>query len=263
MAGDDRVWRKLFRHESTEDRLWSLTARAVRDHLLRLPDDTDGVIFRRSTSPVDDLLRVLGPHESELQAIREAVVFLLEVGYLTVNGTELRIANFERYQSLERGAKSAAQRQADYRARQKAKREAEALQRDEVTSRVTSRVVTKSRQEEEEEEEAEVRRNGVTRQPPDTPPQEPPTPRPGSVEITPDWQPSKPQLDNLAMGGGIPAAVAPRLVANFRSINMGKADSPERWDRSFGRWAMAEWTRNRQAYRDPPPDGPRPIVLDY
>lgn len=261
MAGDDRIWRKLYRHESTEDRLWSVTTRAVRDHLLRLPDDTDGVIFSRSKDHVGDLLRVLGAHREEEDAIRAAIVFLLEVGYLETDGTVLRIANFDRYQSVSSGAKSAAQRQAEYRARKKAEREAAGQEVDGVTSRVTQRVTSQSRPRVEEEKEVDPERNAPPRQPPAEPLKG--TPAGTGILITPDWQPSQSQLDNLQMGGGIPPTVAPRLVANFRSINMGKSDRPENWDRSFGRWAMAEWSRNRAAYRDPKPEGPQPIVLDY
>lgn len=254
MSGDNMDWRKLYRHESTEDRLWTLTARAVRDHVLRLPDDIDGVIFRRSTRPIDDLLRVLGVHQDEEQAIRNAVVFLLEVGYLEVDGEILRIRNFEAYQGARKVAKTNAQRQKEYRERQRNRAGQVPVGSNESNSPVSNALRNSNALEEEEDKEEEVERNSVT--PSSTAPPK------GQVTMTADWSPSPGQVANLEMGGVVPSAV-PRLAAAFRSVTMGKSDRPENWDRSFGRWAMREWSGKRSAYMDPKPEGKQPLLLSY
>ncbi len=67
----------------------------------------------------------------------------------------------------------------------------------------------------------------------------------------PQWEPPNDQVANLVMGGAVPERCVPQLVANFRSINMGRRDTPERWGRSWGRWAPSEWRRKPADYEKP------------
>jgi hypothetical protein len=95
MSTDGLGWRKLQRHERTEHRLWPVLQRAVRDHLMRLPDRSDGVVFRETTDPIADLLIVLGCHPNERKLLRAIFQSLLADGYLAYDGATLSIRNFE------------------------------------------------------------------------------------------------------------------------------------------------------------------------
>jgi hypothetical protein len=53
-------WRRLHRHEPPEQRAWPMAIRTLRDFLLRLPEELDGVILSKTDDPVTDLLRVIG-----------------------------------------------------------------------------------------------------------------------------------------------------------------------------------------------------------
>lgn len=101
MSSDGRPWRKLQRLERASHRLWTVTARAVRDHLLRLPDDTDGVIFSSTDDPIGDLLIALNAHEEERDEIGKALEFLLDDGYLVHESGCLSIRNFDKEQADE------------------------------------------------------------------------------------------------------------------------------------------------------------------
>jgi hypothetical protein len=97
--------------------------RAVRDHLLRLPEHVDGVIFDDTVDPISELLVVLGVHRDELKQSKLILHALLDDGFLVHEGAVLRIANFEAGQCgwQEKPQKSA---EAEKKARQRARKKA-------------------------------------------------------------------------------------------------------------------------------------------
>lgn len=196
MSSDGRSWRKLQRLERAQHRLWPVMARALRDHLLRLPDDSDGVIFESTKDPVGDLLQALGAHQSERKAIAEAIRFLLDDGYLVHSAGFLIIKNFEKEQTIEVDKKrsDAAERKRRQRERERlAKEDKPEQSRDEVTEpsvTVTEPVTGQSRAIREEKRREDYRvtrdRDGVTR---DRSPQKHPDekiPCPGDLKLTSD-----------------------------------------------------------------------------
>lgn len=258
MSTDERPWRKLKRIERTEHKLWPVLQRALRDHLLRLPDDLDGVIFRDSTRPLDDLIVALGTHRGERKVVRSVLERLMSDGYLVHDGHALRIRNFEREQSndpqpvTDRRSKDA-KRKAEKRAKERAERENAEASASGVSTDVSGqlsadtengRVRKSPRPREEEEKDEDVLSADAART--DTDGHDI-----GVVRIGPNWEPSTDQVANLTMGGAVPEAAVPQLIAAFRSINMGKVDKLESWDRSWGRWAPSEWRKHPEAYRKP------------
>lgn len=191
MSSDGRSWRKLQRLERASHRLWPVMARAIRDHLLRLPDDLDGVIFESTTDPVGDLLQALGAHKTERKVVADAIRFLLGDGYLVHKSGRLSIKNFEKEQAdeVDKKRSDAAERQRRKRERDRLAKEqasdaAQPEARDDVTDdRVTSRVTVTQRENvtsrairrEEKRGEESVTRDDVTRdgQPPPPPPPDP------------------------------------------------------------------------------------------
>ena len=45
MRFDRESWRRLYRQEPLEQRAWPLVTRAIRDHLVRYPDELDGYLL--------------------------------------------------------------------------------------------------------------------------------------------------------------------------------------------------------------------------
>jgi hypothetical protein len=140
MSTDGLSWRKLQRHERTDHRLWPLLQRALRDHLLRLPDSLDGVIFERTKRPVDDLMQALGTHAGERRAVRKALEALLSDGFLEHDDGFLRIRNFERTQSNPTGSISENEPKIRSAAAERKARQRERERQPSVTERDMSRV---------------------------------------------------------------------------------------------------------------------------
>lgn len=112
MKWEHQPWRKLYVHEPTAQKLMALMARGLRDYLIRFADE-DGVLFRQTNDPVEDLTRVLSPRDIERDMSRDAVRTLLDDGYLehTRQGS-LVIRNFIEAQNRKtpEAARKAAQR---------------------------------------------------------------------------------------------------------------------------------------------------------
>jgi hypothetical protein len=58
-----------------------VTARGLRDYLIRLAED-DGALIRDADEPVEALLTVLGAHEGEAELVRGALELLRRDGFL-------------------------------------------------------------------------------------------------------------------------------------------------------------------------------------
>jgi hypothetical protein len=92
-------WRRLHRHEPPEQRAWPMAIRTLRDFLLRLPEELDGVILSKTDDPVTDLLRVIGTQPEDRKATAAGVTKLLADGYLVHEDGALRIRNFRKGQT--------------------------------------------------------------------------------------------------------------------------------------------------------------------
>lgn len=92
-----------------------MMTRGVRDYLVRLPGDDDGIILARSSDPVEDLIRVLNPTRDEEGQLRDSVGTLIDDGFLAVSDTgAVTIKNFAEAQTTRSvaAAKKARQRRA-------------------------------------------------------------------------------------------------------------------------------------------------------
>ncbi len=88
-------WRRLHRHEPAEQRAWPMAQRTLRDFLIRLPEEHDGVILSNTQDPIADLLRAIGTQREDWKATETAARRLLVDGYLVHETTgALRIRNF-------------------------------------------------------------------------------------------------------------------------------------------------------------------------
>lgn len=92
-------WRRLHRHEPPDQRCWPMAIRTLRDFLIRLPEELDGVILSKTDDPVVDLLRVIGTQPADRKATEAGVRKLLADGYLVHEGGALRIRNFKKAQT--------------------------------------------------------------------------------------------------------------------------------------------------------------------
>jgi hypothetical protein len=108
-------WRKLYIAESAEHRLLSVVARGLRDYLLRLATE-DGTILSATEKPCDDLLRLMRAESAEKRLLRQAYEDLIRIGYLSFSGGRLWITRFVDAQAAR---SPGAQRQADYKQRQR------------------------------------------------------------------------------------------------------------------------------------------------
>jgi hypothetical protein len=120
MRWDREPWRKLYRNEPEEQRLWPVVTRGLRDYLLRRAND-DGVIFSRTEDPAADLCRSLGAHDHERDIVRDSVRLLLADRFL-VHGTDLGLSIRNLREAQERRSHEA-QRKAAQRERKRAEAE--------------------------------------------------------------------------------------------------------------------------------------------
>lgn len=93
-------WRRQYRHESPEHKNWDLVVRGTRDLLMRLPEALDGVILKKSTEPVADLLGPMSIKAKDRRAFKATIELLLKDGFLvhTEDGV-LMIRNFRQAQT--------------------------------------------------------------------------------------------------------------------------------------------------------------------
>lgn len=74
--------------ESLEELSWPVIARALRQYLTRVAED-DGALIRNRLDALEELLRALGPHSSETDAVRDALALLVKKGILSADATSV------------------------------------------------------------------------------------------------------------------------------------------------------------------------------
>jgi hypothetical protein len=127
---DRESWRRLFRQEPLDQRGWPLITRAIRDHLIRYPEELDGYLLSvgghlgdtvpddvaRSNSElrpivIDALCKALGAHPHERELVGQALGTLMGDRYLVSDDTgRVSIRNFEAAQKSKEARKKAKQR---------------------------------------------------------------------------------------------------------------------------------------------------------
>lgn len=93
-------WRRQYRHESAEHKNWDLTVRGVRDLLMRLPEALDGVILKKTSDPVIDLLAPMSIKAKDRRSFKASIELLLTDGFLVRTEDDvLLIRNFRQAQT--------------------------------------------------------------------------------------------------------------------------------------------------------------------
>lgn len=111
MRFDLEPWVKLYKNESTDQKLMSLEARCFRDFLLRHADES-GVLLKRSENVPRDLAKAVSADSTDAENVARWIRELENAGFLAVSDSgRVEIINFEEAQkSRSPGAK----RQAKY-----------------------------------------------------------------------------------------------------------------------------------------------------
>lgn len=104
-------------------------ARLIRDHVIRYPDNNDGVIFKGCQDPVAWLARLIGIEPEMMDLFAMGVQILIAEGYLSHSNGTLSIKSFAKYQ----GSLSPAERQKKSRETRKMSQNVTPVSRD-VTS---------------------------------------------------------------------------------------------------------------------------------
>lgn len=93
-------WRRQYRHESPEHKNWDLVVRGTRDLLMRLPEALDGVILKKTTDPVSDLLGPMSIKAKDRRSFKASIELLLADGFLVRTADDvLLIRNFRQAQT--------------------------------------------------------------------------------------------------------------------------------------------------------------------
>jgi hypothetical protein len=137
-------WRRLYVNESIDHRAMPLLCRSLRDYLLRVARQQDGVLVRRESSPeraIETLLRGCAAHPDEFELCTRYVQAWIDDGYLVIRRRNARCdIVISRYVEAQNVTSSSAARQRRYRDRKRKQKEAkskESLQLSLVTDNVT------------------------------------------------------------------------------------------------------------------------------
>lgn len=121
MRFDREQWRRLYINESADHRALPLLARGVRDYLIRVARQQDGVLVKNAPTEeraIETLLRGCSAHAEEMELATKYIQLWIDDGYLVWRRSKNRYAlGIKRYVEAQKARSPGAVRQKRYRDR--------------------------------------------------------------------------------------------------------------------------------------------------